>query len=117
LPSEKLSLTSCGKEEASPSKLAELVSACWKMIAGKALEESFKKLCITNALNGTESDIVWDNSNLDCPDLKKRLRRICRLGVRLDSQVKQTVNKFVSFYFKFCVDRCFLQQRNFMFQY
>jgi hypothetical protein len=45
------------------------------------------------AFDGTESDIVWENSYLDCPDLKTRLRRLCRLGVRLDSQVMKTVNR------------------------
>jgi hypothetical protein len=35
------------------------------------MEHSFKKCCITNALDDTKGDILWDNSDLDCPDLKK----------------------------------------------
>jgi hypothetical protein len=36
------------------------------------VEQSLKKCCITNELNGTE-DISWDYSDLDCPDLKSYL--------------------------------------------
>jgi hypothetical protein len=33
-------------KRASASELAEWASAAWKLIAGRAVEESFKKLCI-----------------------------------------------------------------------
>jgi hypothetical protein len=46
VPSENLPLTSCGKDEASASKLAALVSACWKTIAGKAVEKSLRKAAL-----------------------------------------------------------------------
>jgi hypothetical protein len=73
LLSENLPLTaSCKINRASASKLAEWVSAAWKKIAGKSVEQSFKKCCITNALDGTE-DILWDSFDLDCPDLKSDL--------------------------------------------
>jgi hypothetical protein len=35
---------------------------------------SFNKLPITNALDGIEDGILWDNSDLNCPDLKVRLQ-------------------------------------------
>jgi hypothetical protein len=73
LLSKNLPLTPSGKiKRASASKLAEWVSAAWK-IAGKTVEQSFKKCCITNTLDGTEDDILWDNSDLDCHDLKSDL--------------------------------------------
>jgi hypothetical protein len=34
---------------------------------------SFNKPPITHALDGTEDDILWDNSELYCPDLTLRL--------------------------------------------
>jgi hypothetical protein len=73
LLSENLPLTPSGKiKRASASKLAEWVSAAWKKIAGKTVQQSIKECCITNELDGT-GDILWDNSNLDCPDLKSDL--------------------------------------------
>jgi hypothetical protein len=58
LLSENLPLTPSGKiKRSSASKLAEWVSAVWKKIAGRTVEPSFKKCCITNALDGTEDDI------------------------------------------------------------
>jgi hypothetical protein len=39
----------------------------WKKNAGKAVKQSFKKCCISNALNGTEDDVLWENCVLDCP--------------------------------------------------
>jgi hypothetical protein len=35
----------------------------------KNVEQSFKKSCITNALNGTKDDLLQDNSDFDCCDL------------------------------------------------
>jgi hypothetical protein len=74
LLSENLPLTPSGKiKRASASKLAERVSVAWKKIAGKTVEQQFKKCCITNSLDGTENYILWDSSDLDCPDLKSGL--------------------------------------------
>jgi hypothetical protein len=73
LLSINLPLTPYGKiKRASASKLAERVWATWKKTAGKTMEQSFKKCSITNALDGKE-DILWDNSDFDCPDLKSDL--------------------------------------------
>jgi hypothetical protein len=74
LLSENLPLTPFDKiKRASSSKLTEWVSAAWKKIAGKTVEHLFKKCCITDALDGTENDIIWDNSDLDYLDLKSDL--------------------------------------------
>jgi hypothetical protein len=71
LPSEILPIIPSVKiKRASASELAEWVLAAWKKIAGKILEQSFKKCCITNALDGTKGDILWGNSDPDCRDLK-----------------------------------------------
>jgi hypothetical protein len=49
LLSENLLLTSSGKTgRASASKFAEWVSAAWKKVAGKTVEQPFKKYCSTN---------------------------------------------------------------------
>jgi hypothetical protein len=34
------------------------------------VEQSFKRCCITNVLDGAEDGVLWDDSDLDCPDLK-----------------------------------------------
>jgi hypothetical protein len=70
---ENILLTICCKIKRTFSpKLAGLVSTFWK-IAGEAVEQSFKKRCIINALDGTEVNILWGNSDLDCPDLESDL--------------------------------------------
>jgi hypothetical protein len=45
----------------------------WKMIAGKTVEQSFRKCCITNALDGIGDANLWDSSELGCLDLKSNL--------------------------------------------
>lgn len=59
---EKHPLTPSGKiKKASASKIAEWVSVAWKKVSNETIIHSFKKCCITNALDGTEDDIVWEN--------------------------------------------------------
>jgi hypothetical protein len=59
LLSENLPLVPSGKiNRASASKLAKWVLATWKKIAGKTVEQSFKKCGITNTLDSTEEDIL-----------------------------------------------------------
>jgi hypothetical protein len=59
LLSENLPLIPSGNiKKAYDSHLAELVSAAWKKMAGKTVEQSFRKCCITNSLHGTENNIV-----------------------------------------------------------
>jgi hypothetical protein len=42
-----------------------------------------KKCCIINAFGGTEYNILWDHSDLDCPDLRGYLEGVdleCETG-------------------------------------
>jgi hypothetical protein len=52
-------LTETGKiKRAAPSEVARWVLAAWKAIPESILIRSFKKCCISNALDGSEDDIV-----------------------------------------------------------
>jgi len=56
-------LTEPGKIKcAAPSEVAWWVSAAWKAIPESIMVRSFKKCCISNALNGSEDDIVWEDN-------------------------------------------------------
>jgi len=37
------------------------VSAAWKSIPESIIVRSFKKCCISNALDGSEDDILWED--------------------------------------------------------
>jgi hypothetical protein len=37
------------------------VSAAWKAIPDSIIVRSFKKCCISNALDGSEDDILWED--------------------------------------------------------
>jgi hypothetical protein len=59
LLSENLLLIPSGNiKKAYASELAEFVSEAWKKMAGKTVEQSFRKCRITNLLHGKEKDIV-----------------------------------------------------------
>jgi hypothetical protein len=44
------------------------VSAAWKAIPESIIVRSFKKCCISNALDGSEDDIVWEDNVEDNDD-------------------------------------------------
>jgi hypothetical protein len=44
------------------------VSAAWKAIPESIIVRSFRKCCISNALDGTEDDIVWEDDVEDKDD-------------------------------------------------
>jgi hypothetical protein len=44
------------------------VSAAWKAIPESIIVRSFKKCCISNALDGSEDDIVWKDDVEDEDD-------------------------------------------------
>jgi hypothetical protein len=55
-------LTETGKiKSAAPSEVARLVSAAWKAIPESIIVRSFKKCCISNALDESEDDIPWED--------------------------------------------------------
>ena len=56
---------------AAPSEVAWWVSAAWKSIPESIIVRSSKKCCISNALDGSEDDILWEDDgekkdNSDC---------------------------------------------------
>jgi hypothetical protein len=44
------------------------VLAVWKAIPDSIIVRSFKKCCISNALDGSEDDIVWEDDVEDKDD-------------------------------------------------
>jgi hypothetical protein len=44
------------------------VSAAWKAIPESIIVRSFKKYCISNALDGSEDDIQWEDDGEDKDD-------------------------------------------------
>ena len=44
------------------------MSAAWKAIPESTIVGSFKKCCISNALDGSEDDIVWEDDVEDKDD-------------------------------------------------
>jgi len=44
------------------------VSSAWKAIPESISVRSFKKCCISNALDGSEDDILWEDDDEDKDD-------------------------------------------------
>jgi len=44
------------------------MSAAWKTIPESIIVSSFKKCCISNALDGSEDDILWEDDGEDKDD-------------------------------------------------
>jgi hypothetical protein len=62
-------LTETGKiKRTAPSEVPRWVSAAWKAIPESLIVRSFKKCCISNALDGSEDDIVWEDDVEDKDD-------------------------------------------------
>ena len=55
-------------KRAAPSEVTRWVSAAWKAIPESILIRSSKKCCISNALDGSKDDIVWENDVEDKED-------------------------------------------------
>jgi len=53
---------------AAPSEVAWRVSVAWKAIPQSIIIRPFKKCCISNALNGSEDDILWEDDGEDKDD-------------------------------------------------
>ena len=55
-------LTASGKIKCAPPHIiAHWVSSAWTSIPAELVAKSFKKCCISNALDGTEDDLLWDD--------------------------------------------------------
>jgi len=62
-------LTETGKiKRAAPSEVTRWVSAAWKAILESIMVRSFKKCCISNALDGSKDDIQWADDGEDKDD-------------------------------------------------
>jgi hypothetical protein len=62
-------LTETGKiKRAAPSEVVRWVSAAWKAILESNIVRSFKKCCVSDALDGSEDDIVWEDNVEDKDD-------------------------------------------------
>jgi hypothetical protein len=56
-------LTQTGKiKHTAPSEVAQWVLAAWKAIPESIIVRLFKKCCISNALGGSEGDILWKDN-------------------------------------------------------
>jgi hypothetical protein len=53
---------------AAPSEVTRWVSTAWKTILESIIVRSFKKFCISNALNGSEDDILGEDDGEDKDD-------------------------------------------------
>ena len=53
---------------AAPSEVAWWVSAAWKATPASIIIKSFKKCCISNALDGSEDDVLWEDDGEDKDD-------------------------------------------------
>lgn len=64
LLTDNLPMTPSGKiKRASASTVAGWVSWAWRQIPSDMVEKSFKKCCISNALDGSEDDLLWEDSS------------------------------------------------------
>ena len=52
----------------SASQIAHWVARAWEKIPGAMIEKSFKKCCISNALDGTDDDLLWEESDNKCKE-------------------------------------------------
>ena len=50
---------------AAPSEVARWVLAAWKAAPESIIVRSFKKCSISNALDGSEDDILWEDDGED----------------------------------------------------
>ena len=51
-----------------PSEVTRWVSAAWKAIPESIIVRSFKKCCISNALNVSKDDFLWEDDGVDKDD-------------------------------------------------
>lgn len=57
-------LTPTGKiRKPSVSQLLEWIVTAWRSITQESIVKGFKRCCVTNDINGTEDDILWDTED------------------------------------------------------
>ena len=66
LETPNLPQTPAGKvKKASASSVAVWISTAWKRISDETEWKSFKKCCTSNALDGSENDFIWYDSEAE----------------------------------------------------
>jgi hypothetical protein len=55
-------------KRAAPSEVARWVSVAWKAIPESIIIRSFEKCCMSNALDRSKDDIVWEDDVEDKDD-------------------------------------------------
>ena len=55
-------------KKAPPSTVAVWISRAWNRISEETVRKSFKKCCITNALDGSEDEMIWNDSEAEEDD-------------------------------------------------
>ena len=69
LHSNNLSLTASGKiKKVSLFKVAQWIFTVWEQVESNVIERSFKKCCITNAMDGSEDNLLWEESDQNSVD-------------------------------------------------
>jgi hypothetical protein len=57
-------LTPTGKiKQASAATIVQWVSKAWKDLPSTIITKSFLKCCLSNALDGSEDDVLWNHSD------------------------------------------------------
>jgi len=65
--SDNLPLTKSGKIKKTPmSKIAEWISRAWSQVSPAIVAKSFQKCWVTNAMDGSQDDILWED--VECDD-------------------------------------------------
>ena len=63
---EQFTLTAGGNMRAPPLQTqVQWVKECWDKVEASVVIKSFKKCCISNAMDGTEDDILWQDDDPD----------------------------------------------------
>ena len=62
--SDNLPLTKSGKIKKAPAaEMARWISEAWKDVSPGIIQKSFQKCCVTNALDGSEDDLLWEEDS------------------------------------------------------
>jgi len=70
-------LTETGKiKREAPSEVTRWVSAAWKASPESIIVRSFKKCCISNALDESKDDILWEDDGEDKDDSDRVMDKI-----------------------------------------
>ena len=92
LSRDDLAITPAGNiKRASLSQVTSWVLAAWEEIPEAMVAKSFKKCCISNALDGSEDDLLWDTDeeDVDYVDDSDSDSDLSDCGSEIDGQVEE----------------------------